>query len=58
VLRLENGIPGDRFQGADRPLDTLAVSLRSPDIYGYSAWGGEQVIPLASVTRRGAAGGS
>ena len=55
VLRLENGIPGDRFEGADQPLQVLTRSLKSPDIYGYTAWGGEQVIPLASVTRRGPA---
>jgi polyferredoxin len=52
VLRLENGIPGDRFPGAERPLEVLGQGLRSPDIYRYEAWGGEQLIPLASLTRR------
>jgi ferredoxin-type protein NapH len=52
VLRLENGIPGDRFEGAGSPLRALRESVRSPDIYGYTAWGGEQLIPAASLRRR------
>ena len=51
VLRLENGVPGDRFEGAERPLEALKQSLRSPEIYGYTAWGGESLIPVSSLTR-------
>jgi Pyruvate/2-oxoacid:ferredoxin oxidoreductase delta subunit len=38
VLKLENGPVGDRFEGAEQPLATLAKSLRSPDVYDYRAW--------------------
>ena len=38
VLRLENGLPGDRFDGADSPIAALVESLKTPDVYGYEAW--------------------
>ncbi|MEM7309224.1 MAG: 4Fe-4S binding protein [Planctomycetota bacterium] len=38
VLKLENGLPGDRFDGSDRPLTALTESFRRPDIYGYEPW--------------------
>jgi len=40
VLRLENGAPGDRYKGADKPLTALAESFRTPSIHGYEAWKG------------------
>jgi Pyruvate/2-oxoacid:ferredoxin oxidoreductase delta subunit len=41
VLKLENGLPGDRFAGADNPLATLAAAIENPDIYDYRGWGEE-----------------
>ena len=38
VLRLENGLPGDRFEHADKPLTALVESLKRPEIYGYEPW--------------------
>ncbi|MFT5286612.1 MAG: ferredoxin-type protein NapH [Planctomycetota bacterium] len=38
VLKLENGLPGDRFENADQPLKALIESLQSPSIYGYEPW--------------------
>ena len=38
VLRLENGLVGDRFEGSDLPLKALVASFEEPDIYGYEAW--------------------
>ncbi len=38
VLKLENGLPGDRFIGADHPLRVLTASFAEPDIYRYRAW--------------------
>ena len=40
VLRLENGLPGDRFENSDKPLTALIESLQSPSIYGYEPWKG------------------
>jgi len=40
VLKLENGLPGDRFEGADEPLRALRESFREPAIHGYEAWTG------------------
>lgn len=40
VLKLENGVPGDRYAGAERPLRALGRSLRQPRIHGYRAWPG------------------
>ena len=38
VLKLENGLPADRFEGADVPLKALVASFQEPDIYGYESW--------------------
>ena len=38
VLRLENGLPGDRFEGAENPLGTLLAALEKPKIYRYESW--------------------
>jgi polyferredoxin len=38
VLRLENGIPADRFQGADDPLRTFLAAFPAPRAQGYRAW--------------------
>ena len=38
VLKLENGAPGDRYEGADNPLAELVASLKETDIHGYEAW--------------------
>ena len=40
VLKLENGLVGDRFEGSDEPLRALKESFREPDIYGYQSWKG------------------
>ncbi len=40
VLKLENGLPGDRYEGAGEPWKALVASLQTPDIYGYRAWTG------------------
>ena len=40
VLRLENGLPGDRYENADKPLTALMESFQSPSIYGYEPWKG------------------
>jgi Pyruvate/2-oxoacid:ferredoxin oxidoreductase delta subunit len=38
VLKLENGLPGERFEGAENPWKTLADSLQRQDGYGYEPW--------------------
>ncbi len=38
VLRLENGIPGDRFAGAEDPLGAFLASFGKPETRGYRAW--------------------
>ena len=38
VLKLENGLPGERFEGADNPWATLIDSLRRMDEPDYRAW--------------------
>lgn len=38
VLKLENGLVGDRYEGSEIPLAALRASFQEPDIYGYSAW--------------------
>ena len=40
VLRLENGLPGERFEGAESPWPVLLDSLRRMDAPGYRAWEG------------------
>jgi len=40
VLRLENGDPSDRFDGAEAPLTALVRSFSEPRIYGYEPWDG------------------
>lgn len=40
VLRLENGEPGDRYEGAESPIEAFRASFQSPEIYGYEAWKG------------------
>lgn len=40
VLRLENGLPGDRFAGADDPWGTFLDALRRREGPGYAAWEG------------------
>lgn len=42
VLKLENGMPGDRFEGADSPITALIESLQKPDIYRYEPWCGTE----------------
>jgi ferredoxin len=42
VLKLENGPLGERFAGAERPVQALVDSFREPEIYGYEAWRGPQ----------------
>jgi len=42
VLKLENGTPGDRYEGADAPLKALVESFRTPDIQGYRSWEGRR----------------
>jgi ferredoxin-type protein NapH len=42
VLKLENGPPGERYAGSDRPAAALLASFREPDIYGYRSWDGPQ----------------
>ncbi len=44
VLRLENGIVGDRFPGSEDPLRTFLANFERPAIYDYRAW------PSASST--------
>ena len=60
VLKLENGMPGDRFDGADHPLKALIDSFQEPDVYRYKAWNdtddhggacGPAVIPASSQDR-------
>jgi len=38
VLKLENGLPGDRFDGAENPWKTLVDSLQRQDGHGYEPW--------------------
>ena len=38
VLKLENGLAGDRFDGSERPLRTLVRSFERPEIYDYRSW--------------------
>jgi hypothetical protein len=38
VLKLENGLPGDRYDGADSPLAAFRAGLTDLDIHGYEAW--------------------
>ena len=38
VLKLENGLVGDRFEGSEEPLRALRESFREPDVYGYEGW--------------------
>jgi Pyruvate/2-oxoacid:ferredoxin oxidoreductase delta subunit len=38
VLKLENGVPGERFGGAENPWKTLADSLQHQDGHGYEPW--------------------
>jgi ferredoxin-type protein NapH len=38
VLRLENGIPADRFQGAADPLRAFLASFPAPRAQDYRAW--------------------
>ena len=40
VLKLENGAFGDRFEGAEEPLQALRDAFREPDVYRYQAWWG------------------
>ncbi|MCP3977862.1 MAG: 4Fe-4S binding protein [bacterium] len=40
VLKLEAGPPGDRYDGAERPVAALVDSVKSPEIYGYRSWQG------------------
>jgi Pyruvate/2-oxoacid:ferredoxin oxidoreductase delta subunit len=40
VLRLENGLPGERFEGAQDPWRTLLDSLRRMEAPSYRAWTG------------------
>ncbi len=42
VLKLENGLVGDRFDGSEKPVTALLESFRQPDIYGYEAWRGTE----------------
>lgn len=42
VLKLENGMPGDRFEGADSPITALIESFQEPDIYRYEPWCGTE----------------
>jgi len=47
VLRLENGLPSDRFAGANDPWAVLADSLRRMDAPGYRPWTGPEAPPDA-----------
>ena len=42
VLKLENGLAGDRFEGDGSPLHTLVRSVQSEsdlgDVYSYRSW--------------------
>jgi Pyruvate/2-oxoacid:ferredoxin oxidoreductase delta subunit len=38
VLKLENGLPGDRFEGAENPWSVLVDSLQRTDAPGYRSW--------------------
>ena len=38
VLKLENGMPGDRYDGADSPLAAFRAGLFDVDIHGYEPW--------------------
>jgi len=40
VLKLENGLPEDRFEGAGSPWPVLLDSIRRMDANGYRAWEG------------------
>jgi len=40
VLKLENGPPGQRFEGSDQPWKAFMDSFQQPDIHGYRAWNG------------------
>ncbi len=42
VLKLENGLPGDRFDGAESPITALIESFQEPEIYGYKPWCGTE----------------
>jgi len=48
VLRLENGDPSDRFEGAEAPFSVLRESLLDPSIHGYEAWSGTCAEKTAS----------
>ena len=38
VLKLENGLSGERFEGAENPWKTLVDSLQRQDGFGYEPW--------------------
>ena len=38
VLKLENGLPGDRFDGAESPIDAFIAAFERPRIHDYEAW--------------------
>ncbi|MDH3627312.1 MAG: 4Fe-4S binding protein [Acidobacteriota bacterium] len=38
VLKLENGLPGDRFDGAESALGTFRDAFNDPRIYDYRSW--------------------
>jgi len=40
VLKLENGLPGDRFEGSGQPWKAFLDSFQRPEIHGYRAWNG------------------
>ena len=37
VLKLENGLPGDRYEDADSPVTALIESFQKLEIYRYEA---------------------
>jgi len=38
VLKLEHGLPGDRYDGADSPAAAFMAGLKDTSIHGYEAW--------------------
>jgi Pyruvate/2-oxoacid:ferredoxin oxidoreductase delta subunit len=50
VLRLENGPPAERFQGAEDPWRTLVDALRHMEAPDYGAWQGSAEAPASRRT--------
>ena len=51
AIRLENGPPGDRYDGADNPVGAFIESFQEPKIYGYEAWHAPAKPPLTSESK-------